>query len=293
MNLINIHVRDEYRYNIFNKRETPKAYVCKTYCTLEGECPFKKRGKCIAIKTLEKYCPYAQHSSCIGPSVRSKDYRSFLEQNKKEQLEGPKTPEYAETVLEVIGDYVYVPHAFLSGCKQVPFLSHSDFLISGKPFIKKEDFTPEAIVSISKYTKQALMGGEITDIQKKSVPLFLFHLKHKMPELYEQALALEPSIKEKTLNPIKALPLRTELRVIPPHTAGFLVGNKEAKCIKWDGEWLELAGEEKDMGILFTGFTGKEFTIRFRPEIHKTKVTITDPELLIKLCCEYPEILEI
>ena len=111
----------------------------------------------------------------------------------------------------------------MSMCESVPFKSHGGAFAIGVPFVPREKFTAEAVVTLINFRPRSLMGPIIETYQKESVPLFLFHLKQQIPELYKEALGLDETISEKSFS-ISSLGGKAETNIhnVQPNTEIFL-----------------------------------------------------------------------
>jgi hypothetical protein len=259
----------------------------KSFCSLDStkKCPYLARGECIRplILVFGAKCPYISSSDLRGPSRRAKSYYNFLSDARDEVNAGPKMPNaYGKKHVSEIGDYIFFPYSYATVCKEVPFLSHSGFMVSGTPFLKKEHFTPEAIVTLTKFVPRTqLTFEEIREYQRDIVPLFLFHLKYMMPGLYNKATKLDNTIKEKTPSLDTVKKVNVTLTIIPKDIIdGYTVG-KSFVPLSWDGEWIEIAG---DPGFtVLSGYKGTDFRTKFKPDKKGTKVVITDTALIKKI----------
>ena len=181
-------------------------------------------------------------------------------------------------------------------CQEVPFVRHSSLFVSGVPFVIKNELTPERIAILARFKPQALMGGEITNYQKKELPAFLFHLKQRFPELYKAAAELEPMIYEKTTNIDGIQALKATLKDIPPGTIkGYQLDRMDRKMdvISWDGRELEITGMLRALGLLFFGGKDNEpFTMKYVPTPEKTDVVVTDRELIELITAANPSLIK-
>jgi hypothetical protein len=139
---------------------------------------------------------------------------------------------FAAKKLAFIGDYVYLPYSHADMCKSVPFLSHSAFVVSGRPFVKREDWTLTNVQLLIDFHPQALFGGEIRNYQKEEVPLFISHIRELDPAMWAELIAARPEfdtapnyIGRKALLHTLAYPI-----TIPPHDSRYPV------LWRWDGE---------------------------------------------------------
>lgn len=291
--LVGIHLyREKTPLTMRRRAPAARAEVERIFCSCPTECPLLKRGRCLQNRVLGFGCVYGRTNIEQGPTPRAKSYRAFVAAGEKAVAAGPKMPDcVVGDCFEIIGEYIYLPYSHMDMCEAVPFVRHSAVFQSGIPFVKLEAFTPEVVVTIAKFRPHAFMGGEITAYQNKSVPLFLLHLKLKMSTLYEEAAKLDASILDKTLKFDKVKTLKTTLNLIPAGRAtGFMVGD-DIPVVSWDGKWMTLTGTTKQLNLFLPPFAGEEYTLRFRPDTEKTKVTVTDAALIAEIIVSNPHLL--
>jgi hypothetical protein len=193
-------------------------------------------------------------------------------------------PQWAAKTIAEIGEYVYLPYAHMDMNTEVPFQSHSAFFVSGLPFLKKEFFTPEIVVKMASFVPYALMGGEITGYQAKSVPDFLSHLRLFNPVLFEKACGLDPKLAG------RVAPFPSEVKaklgkIEPGCLEGWKIG-KNLVPVKWDGVFLTLCGPIAELKPFLSAFDGEgEATLTFKPKL-SSEVTIFGADLIRKLVSE-------
>lgn len=274
------------------KKANERAEFTKLYCNLEGECPLLKNGICIhagvvvGLGGFVGSCVYGKIGLSQSPTKRSKTYYDFIKKTKKEMESIPRTPDWAGPIrdtLAEIGDYVYLPYSHANMCKEAPFLSHSHLFSSGSHFIKKELFTAEVVVKLAKFRPMAMMGGEITQYQKESVPVFLFHLQKIMPKVYQEAAKLDPIIEQKTFNIAKLKQVECSIGDVPANeTNEVFVGEYEVSS--WDGEILELKSETKRPLFMY----GTDFVLKYKPDKKMTKAVVKNAALIVQIVSEKP-----
>jgi hypothetical protein len=221
------------------RSERPK--LKRLWCELEDPqtCPILQRGECIHQQFLGGGCPYGRYTQTTGWTRRARKYGAWLRNARETRDAGPGWPESPKRHLAVVGEYVWLPYAQMANNESLPFLAHSGPFRLGKPFMKLEDFTPEAIVSIVRFRPYALMGGEITSYQGESVPQFLYDLKHTMPDLYAQAADLDSSIREKSPDFEQFKRSLVEIKHVSPNTTVRIpVSNRYSITAVWDGVGL-------------------------------------------------------
>jgi hypothetical protein len=157
------------------------------------DCPLRKAGHCVLMHVLGGRCPYGTYRKEAGPTARSGKLSSWLQERRgRHPGVGWKLSSPPEK-MAFVGDYVYLPYGHMTMCKEVPFLAHSAFIVSGVEFIKREDWTLENVLKLIDFRPQAMFGGEITDYQKKYVPKFVAHLREVDPAMWRQAVAVRPA----------------------------------------------------------------------------------------------------
>lgn len=173
--------------HLFKQPANTKAECRLLFCNNKSNCAVHARGECIMIGGLfGGSCPYGSRRTDIGPTRRARSFSTWIRTKQAFYKETPFL-DNPTTKLAIIGDYVYLPYSFMSMNKNVPFVSHSSFMSQGIPLVPLGDFkTKEIIDSILSFRPQALMGGEIKDYQKDSVPKFKMHLLECVPEIYEE-----------------------------------------------------------------------------------------------------------
>ena len=254
-------------------------------CRLEGsECPVLKRGQCIHVGMFSS-CVYGVGSRERTCTRRGKGYHTQIEALKKRAESLPKMPDWEHnTGMVAIGDYYFIPYAHAAMCESIKFARYSGFGSSGVPFVKRDVFGPEQVVTLFRFRPQAMMGGEITDWQKKSVPVFLYHLKARFPELYEAAAALCPEIRGRTLAVESIKQLRCHLQNVPVGLVeGFKVDGLGTllTVLAHAADSITVRGSTHDLGMAIVFRASSDMaTLTFCPDRARTKVVVTDPDLI-------------
>jgi hypothetical protein len=266
------------------------------YCECPTECPILKEGKCIHIGFLSR-CVYGRFDSSKSPSPRAKGFYTWKDEQKKLIETLPRCPSFSVgNFIEEIGDYVYLNYSHITMNEGVPFLAKSYLFDSGMPFLLKKDFTLENIIKMIKFRPQALFGGEITEYQQKTVPLFLQHLQLKYPELFGQ-IPIELLEKYKVLpNITYSQPIKVPIKYI---SAGIVEGYSikyVSKVLSWDGKRLHVVGSD---GLLCISFSfDRDMSVSegieavWYPDLNNFKVLVTDPVLITKLVQANPNFLQ-
>lgn len=268
-----------------------KPYLTTVSCKLESNCPLLAMGKCIHVRVLSLGCVYGHESAKSGPTKRSKAYKDFIKESQDIVDAGPKLPQMTfHQCLAVIGEYVYLNYPRMDRCPGVPFLRPGNIVINGHPFVPKNDFTPEAVNKIASF-RPPLYSGEDRNYQERVVPIFLFHLKYLMPELFQAACETNPQLADMVFDISTIKELKATLSAIPfGDTDGYTI--EGLQVLRWDNE-IELTGSPQNMGFFLPKHHGKNYRLIFEPDYDKTKVTITDPKLIKIALTQNPSLLEV
>ena len=236
-----IHARiwSPFDKHLFKARANEPAECKISYCEIPEQCSLLKLGQCINNTIMGPKCPYGHVKREIGPTKRAKGCSSWIIKQ-KEQFKDvlDKLGNYPSSKIVEVGEYIYLPYPHADMNKEVPFLSHNLILVSGQPFVKKELFTIDVIISIISFRPYAMMGGEIRDYQKEIVPKFIIDLQEVFPKLYYELIKIRPdlAIKEKNFVGRKAL-LATVFSPSDVDMGGDIW--------KWNGEYLETTDKKK------------------------------------------------
>ena len=271
--------------------------VLRVYsCALEDECPILAQKQCVHYAILSRGCVYGKLDIQKTPTKRSKSYRDELKKLKAQEV---PMPQMAHNVgVHLIGDYYYLPYAHMDMNEHVPFLAHSVAFSLGKPFLKKEDFTPEVIVKLCQYRPYALFGGEIRTYQKEEVPKFLFHLKQRFPALFAGATELCPELLEKMVNISLIEKLETTLDKIPMTFEGRTgIGyrvkslDRTITVLDWNGTTIKLHSDF-NLILYFNGKKGSTYELIYEPDPEKTTVIVSDKGMIEAIAMEHPEVIK-
>ena len=259
-----------------------RVVMNRLFCSCPTPCPLLAKGMCIHAGFLSR-CVYGQLTQDHGPSTRSNSYAKTKKAWEDEAKTKPM-PQWAKRVIAEIGEYVYLPYPHMDMNTEVPFVSHACLFVSGTPFVKKDLFNAEMVLKMAAFHPQALMGGEITDYQNKSVPEFLSHLKLLKPEMFKAACGLDPKLAERVAqfpSEVKA----TIGKIEPGCIEGWRIG-KTLKPEGWDGTLLTVKGDFEELRPLFSHFYGEgEAILTFRPKA-SSEITVFGADLIRKLVSE-------
>lgn len=189
--IIYAYVLDPRQPGLFRKASKSEPAECQTITCHNEDCPLLKAGTC-ASRRIFGSCPYGEVRHQRGPTGRSNKIWDWIQEKRKEFADVGTDVSAPENKLAFIGGYVWLPYPHADMCKDVPFLRHSCAFVSGIDFIKCENWTLENVLTLIDFRPQALMGGEITDYQRKSVPLLIQHIRECDPEMWQQLIAVRP-----------------------------------------------------------------------------------------------------
>jgi hypothetical protein len=216
---------------IFKEGRKERASSTTIWCKLKS-CPLLDAGTCM-LKPLMLWtrCPYGRVTGLTGPTRRAGKFRSWIREQKEKHPEC-KSVGYPATRIAFVGDYVYLPYSFMTMNERVPFLGHAHLLGSGNCLLPREHWTLDNVLKILAFRPQAMFGGEITDYQKKEVPLFLLHLRETDSVMWKELIAARPAL-DTTPNHVgrKAL-----LRTLNTPITWTTKGNNCPVTWIWDGK---------------------------------------------------------
>jgi len=263
-------------------------------CDNTENCGAYKNSQCIS-NSIFGYCPYVKAQFKQTRTKRCNCYRNEYSKL-KEEYEGIKYKKLKSQLVNYlceIGDYIYIPYSYADMCALIPFIQHSQLFSSGRPFIKKEDFTAKTIVELTKFRPCALFGGEITQYQSKEVPKFLFHISVFYPELYKQATNLDHTIIDKTLKCDKIEELSCTLDKIPIGEINFrlVYCDHTAEVNLWNGETIDISFNHYCPIIFFNNVKESLFRIIYKPLPEETKVIVRDKNLIQSIIIAHPEVI--
>ncbi len=281
------------------QKSNDKADVKVYECCLTEQCPLYKQNQCLLTK-IEflsiSNCPYGKIRRYESSTKRSKSYSSFIQEWKEKQKNLPKSPEsYYGRCFQIIGDWVYLPYSQMNHkdgeMLEIPFEEYSTLFRKGSNFMKLDVFNAETILKLAQLRPLALTLEEIVSYQKEELPKFFFHLKYKLPELYNEVIKLNPDVKKYTENIKLPKSLNCSLKYIEPNRIdGYLIENK-CEVKKWNGEQMVCCVKKLSL-FWHTYPKDNNFEISFFPDKEKTKVEVIDKKLIEKLCLEHPEFLK-
>lgn len=222
--------------SIFGGRETPQRAEI-IYCDRHNECSYYKNGHCLNVTSpFSSRCKYGRISVAHGYTSRAKKYYEFdSEYRKHESLHKLR---YPSKKLGLIGDIVVFPypHIYIKETESGELKLDNPCFGSNIAFINYDKFTAEFINKLCSFRPQAMMGGTITDYQKKEVPLFLAHLKEVLSERYAEVKAKYPNL----VREINYIGRKALLKTIAPSYVTYESRQYPQfdEKWRWDGETL-------------------------------------------------------
>ncbi len=224
---------------LFGGRETPlEASIIS--CDRHEQCSYFKSNQCLNVRSfLSLRCKYGHANTIKGYTSRAAKYHSFKRQ--WQEHEKYSKLKYPPQKLGLIGDEIVFPYPYIRIKTEDKTVTLGDPGFGSKiAFIPKEMFTVDLIKRICNYRPCAMMGGVIADYQRKTVPLFLAHLKELLPDKYEE-LGKES---QELAKGISYVGRRALLKTINPSDVHYKSSNYPQFNEKWhwDGEVLTYSG---------------------------------------------------
>lgn len=172
--------------SIFGGKETPlEASVIR--CDNHDKCSYYQSNQCLCVRSIgSSECKFGRVTTERGYTSRARKYHEFRSKwTSHERYSKLKHPSPKLGLIDdvIVFHYTYIRITDNDGEFKVgsPSLFGTD-----TAFIPLKSFTNELIKKICSFRPMAVMGGEISDYQKKIVPLFLSHLSEVLPDRYEE-----------------------------------------------------------------------------------------------------------
>lgn len=180
-------------HNALFKEQRNDKSECKTVsCSNSDNCSLYKNGKCVLINTFGSGCPYGIKSREVGPTKRASKYGRWISERKEKYKEVYKKLGSNDSIMAVVGDYIFLPYAHMGLEKDIPFVTKSGLFGGTGGFLKLVDFTPNMIHKLVSIIPMSLLGGPITSYETEVVPIFLKHLSEVMPEKFNEFVEAYP-----------------------------------------------------------------------------------------------------
>jgi hypothetical protein len=227
-----------------------------------------KQNECISYNSWGNYCPYARMSREDTMTMRAKSYRSQVNAFKQERDEFRKNyPVIARSNknLFVVGEWIYLGYRSMGECQGVPFRKKTSSFDYTNNWIKAVDFDVNVIDKL--FNKRNYVRNSFGEYWTKTIPEFLYDLKHFSPGLYDHAAILRPDIIRATpnLESFKDTPIR--LSKIPAGSKVRIREDGKDYEFEWDGERLSCdEASVKLVRSLMWGQPDKPISISFTPK---------------------------
>lgn len=262
--------------SMFRELKNKRAEVWSYYCA-QADCPLRAKGQCTNAVLPGDACPYGKRQREEGPTRNARKYDDWR-QEQLARIQGLKRPKDPATRLAFIGDYVYLPYAFMdmvgtpqdyarfdkwphnTALPDIPWLGPARFMSPSCQFLPRSAWTLETVLRLIDGRPQAWLGGTITDYQQKSVPLFLRHLAEEDPVMWQQVIAARPQLDQ----PPVYVGRKALLRTLKP---GITLGPRDPRypvIWQWDGEYL-VTHDKDAYNNTWGGLTLSEFTLTAVP----------------------------
>ncbi|WP_110931057.1 hypothetical protein [Paenibacillus bouchesdurhonensis] len=220
---------------LFGGKEKPlEASVI--HCDKHSKCSYYNNNQCLRVRSFGGMgCKFGRNTTHTGYTSRARKYGEFKAQWQGHECYGKLN--YPPRKLGLVNGYVVFPYPHIKISEEEGYEVESPFLFaSDGAFIQERYFTVELIRKICLFRPQAVFGGEITDYQKKIVPLFLSHLKEVMPEKYQEYIQTYPSEEQS----ISYVGRRAKLKTVAPSKVNYESSQYPQfnEAWNWDGERL-------------------------------------------------------
>lgn len=229
--LIDYRLYDPTKSLFGNKRD--KAKFTTLRCSMSETCPALAQGKCAVWHGLGgTHCPYGRRQSETGYTPRAQKFRSWLRERREQVLDIKQLSPWRK--IARIGDYVFFPYPFWSiDMKAVDQRYRHGFFSSPDLFLPADIFTIDLFEKIINARPRAMMGGEITDYQKETVPQIIMHTQEEMPNFYKAWATKHPE----TAKRFKVLDYTGRKAYLKTVRPGSVFPSDDGNMI-WDGERL-------------------------------------------------------
>lgn len=255
--LIHAHIWAPHN-SVFKSGKNEKAECTTISCSNSENCGLYARGECILLGVLTgQSCPYGRKRKEQGFTKKATAYRKWINEKESSYKDVGEVKEFSR-ILTTVGDYILLPYSFMNMNEKIPFLSRGMLFQTGSYLLPKESFTIENIILMCEFRPQAMMGGEITDYQKKEIPTFLKHLSEKMPDFFSELIKVYERAKT-VLSETTNIGRKAVLKTLTPN-AGAFTDIHGAQWV-WDGEYLTSHNSKASFMLV-----DKPLEIRIKPQ---------------------------
>lgn len=226
------------------------------YCDHAKECSAYKEGQCFRVTTLFGIrCEYGRINYIDGGTKRSKMYAKLYRETKAKEQYGKLSYPYNTYIIRIgDGALLAIPYVRIEDQNGKFYCSDPGFG-SNRLFVSADKLTPENICKICTYRPHAMMGGEITDYQKKTIPMFLHQLAQLFPEQYQTFVEAYPDYEGKPPDWVgrfaKLATCNRELEY-KDHCGVFRFDGDELVCDHYHSAFLPFGAKEAEVRIKVT-----------------------------------------
>jgi hypothetical protein len=245
-----------------------KAACTTVECSNSHNCELFKRNQCILIGILNtQTCPYGKYRREEGYTKIAKSYSTWVTARTNAYKDIPKNVSGFKFKMAEVGNYMFLPYSLMNMNEEIPFRAKSSIFSNGSYLLPLEHFNIPNIIKICEYKPHALMGGEITDYQKKEIPLFLRHLSESYPNIFAELCKHYERAKQLS-NSFTRVGQDAFLRTLNPNVGTFT--DIHGGVWTWDGKYLTSKNSKMSFGLI-----SNYMEVRLEPHPNST-VIVTD-----------------
>lgn len=155
------------------------------YCDRADKCSAFCDGKCFGVTTIfGNRCPYGNVVKSDGGLKRSKAYGRVYSEAKNNEKYSKLSYPYHSLVTK-IGDeaFLTIPHVQIEA--ENGNITISNPILTKSLCVSSDLLNPETLKKLCSFRPRAFFGGEITEYQDKTVPMFLFQFSRLFPKQYQ------------------------------------------------------------------------------------------------------------
>ncbi len=179
--------------SIFKSARNKRAECATIWCKL-AKCPLLELNTCMWAPIINwTKCPYGRTTVETGPTKRAQSFYVWV-RDQKQKYQDVGIVKYPAKKMAFIGEYIYLPYSFMCMNEAVPFLQKEIAFGNGICLIPQESWNLDIVLKILDFHPRSLMGGIITDYQKKEIPLFLLHLRETDPAMWSELIIARPKL---------------------------------------------------------------------------------------------------
>jgi hypothetical protein len=139
---------------------------------------FTKSNTCI-LTSVMRHCKFGSKTNIQGPTRKARSFHAWIAEQKKLNADfiGKLDSNKAYNRIAKINGYYHLPYSFMSDGLGSNYPLPS-------PWVAETDMTAGLLERICSAQPRAMIGGVISDYQKKEVPKFLADLRMFFPDLF-------------------------------------------------------------------------------------------------------------